>query len=785
MTIKVVQYHCNVPYVFSNVGEVIVGLKLIDDFWWEGQVGTNVGMFPVTHVMELEVSGLLKERSRSVHSAEPLFAQALVDAVAQLDEELGFQAGDIITVTQVVDEDWYVGECRGKSGMFLAACVQLLNEDECNSSGPKSSSNNSDIRQNSGKTSVASSFHNSQTVSSVSASAVVTDITHIKGEHHNSESRNPNVTNHDNQSSDTTCSRVNHDRGGKYTSENTKAHTGDGESGVTPYARALFPFSGESAGELTFDTNDIVTLIQHVDQNWIEGEIDGNIGLFPANFVEIVVDCPYAYSTDNSESLWSPSDINNQTEETPLESDETCKQTPSYVRSVSDTEESYALVLYNFDAETSNDLTVHEGETVTVVQHVDDNWVYVRNDAGQSGMCPAAFVDIISSLADNHKNTHDNNDNEINTDAHQEPAVSVNVIPATPSVTKPEQLPDQRPPVTSNAENKPSLKPKPSLAPKPQLKPKPSLSPKPFSSEASTVKPVSLNSGSELPKSNSTKSLAQYSASVDFEKQTVRMTKAHSMYEMNSTDVDADLSAVDKAPPNHETINTSKVHSTEAKKTFQSMDLSKPLENILQEEFKKARIDKFSKSKSESVDSSNLKNQSIRKPLTSTSTSLKNHRTSGNYARENFEEALGVGQSTFYTGENNPVLRKPPPPPPTSKTLDRFARRPSLKRPAPPRPVGPKIPPAPTKTTTSAKQTSPRQYTVSRPAPPRPGPLPAPPRGGASVRGAAPPRPQATPSGGDLMSFSPSNSSFCKLSLSLTYIFWQHFTKYLHWLIIF
>jgi hypothetical protein len=38
--------------------------------------------------MELELPQSLRERAASVHSSEPMFARALCDSVAQLDEEL-------------------------------------------------------------------------------------------------------------------------------------------------------------------------------------------------------------------------------------------------------------------------------------------------------------------------------------------------------------------------------------------------------------------------------------------------------------------------------------------------------------------------------------------------------------------------------------------------------------------------------------------------------------------------------------------------------------------------
>ena len=60
---------------------------------------------------------------------------------------------------------------------------------------------------------------------------------------------------------------------------------------ITPYAIALYTFKGQLADELSFEANDIILLTNHIDDNWIEGEIDGKSGIFPANRVAIHVDC--------------------------------------------------------------------------------------------------------------------------------------------------------------------------------------------------------------------------------------------------------------------------------------------------------------------------------------------------------------------------------------------------------------------------------------------------------------------------------------------------------------
>ena len=53
-----------------------------------------------------------------------------------------------------------------------------------------------------------------------------------------------------------------------------------------------------------------------------------------------------------------------------------------------------ATVLYDFDAQGDDELTVKENEVVTVVDKENEEWWSVRNSAGQEGVVPAQYVQI-------------------------------------------------------------------------------------------------------------------------------------------------------------------------------------------------------------------------------------------------------------------------------------------------------------------------------------------------------------------------------------------------------
>ncbi|XP_077066911.1 endophilin-A3b isoform X3 [Siphateles boraxobius] len=59
-----------------------------------------------------------------------------------------------------------------------------------------------------------------------------------------------------------------------------------------PCCRALYSFQTENQGELDFKEGDIIILTSQIDDNWYEGMIRGESGLFPMNYVKVLVPLP-------------------------------------------------------------------------------------------------------------------------------------------------------------------------------------------------------------------------------------------------------------------------------------------------------------------------------------------------------------------------------------------------------------------------------------------------------------------------------------------------------------
>ncbi|XP_053524409.1 dynamin-binding protein isoform X2 [Artibeus jamaicensis] len=234
------------------VGDVIEVLAVVDEFWLLGKkedvTGDLVildgaptaswlqgrscwgarGFFPSSCVREL----CLSSQSRQWHSQSALLqipdysmgqARALMGLSAQLDEELDFREGDVITIIGVPEPGWFEGELEGRRGIFPEGFVELL--------GPLRTVDES----------VSSGNH---------------DDCVVNGE-------------------------VDTPAGGEERGPEEE------EQQPGTYGIALYRFQALEPNELDFDVGDRIQILGTLEDGWLEGSLKGRTGIFPYRFVKL------------------------------------------------------------------------------------------------------------------------------------------------------------------------------------------------------------------------------------------------------------------------------------------------------------------------------------------------------------------------------------------------------------------------------------------------------------------------------------------------------------------
>lgn len=172
--------------------------------------------------------------------------------------------------------------------------------------------------------------------------------------------------------------------------ESEDLETAGGASGGEPYGIAMYDFNGETDEDLSFRTNDKIYLLKRLNEEWLLGrDRRGCEGMFPANYIEVKVPLEEGRlpstkafsSSGNSSSSRSETAINH--------SDISHSGTDSFK-----SHHPKVRVLYTFNAETPEDLTIVENDYVTVLGQITSEWLYGEMH-GQRGQFPANFIEYV------------------------------------------------------------------------------------------------------------------------------------------------------------------------------------------------------------------------------------------------------------------------------------------------------------------------------------------------------------------------------------------------------
>nr|XP_061792098.1 SH3 domain-containing protein 19-like [Nerophis lumbriciformis] len=99
-------------------GDRILVTRHVDDQWSAGRLDGKEGIFPKSFVESCQGTG-----STSSHQ---LMGRAMYEFTSDSVEELSLQVGDIITNLESMDDEWFLGDLRGKRALVPKNYVQVL-----------------------------------------------------------------------------------------------------------------------------------------------------------------------------------------------------------------------------------------------------------------------------------------------------------------------------------------------------------------------------------------------------------------------------------------------------------------------------------------------------------------------------------------------------------------------------------------------------------------------------------------------------------------------------------
>lgn len=132
-----------------------------------------------------------------------------------------------------------------------------------------------------------------------------------------------------------------------------------------PCARALFAFASETELELSFSAGVSIMLLRRIDENWLEGQLDGRVGIFPASHVKIELSSPSLTRDSALAGSGRP----------------------------------YAIALYSFSGAEAGDLCFGKGELIELLGPAGSGWMRGRISE-HTGIFPSSFVEVLKDTVE-------------------------------------------------------------------------------------------------------------------------------------------------------------------------------------------------------------------------------------------------------------------------------------------------------------------------------------------------------------------------------------------------
>ncbi|XP_040003268.1 SH3 domain-containing protein 19 isoform X2 [Xiphias gladius] len=370
----------NIGELSFQKNEVLLLLEEIDHNTFECQVGDTRGR---VHKSRMKVITPLASNLSPPQGARPSPSggdgygqkvQAIHDFIPEGPGELGLRAGDVVTMVEQVDSDWYRGTCRGSSGFFPINHVKVLSDSPKTLPERKPKPPSAKI---SGPRCVARFDFEGEHSDELSFSEG--DVIQLKeyigqdwarGQHgvligifplnfvEVIEDLPPPPS-----QQQTHAQRSGIALPGMVASPSAKPEVAKPAQASQPnnvdWVVALYDYAGKSEDDLSFQQGDCILITQHLNTEWSCGRLNGREGMFPRAFVESTAGRQSSGSQQNKAAGGGR-----------------------------------ARALYNFTSDCDEELSLQIGDIITNLESVDEEW-FLGELRGKRALVPKNYVQVM------------------------------------------------------------------------------------------------------------------------------------------------------------------------------------------------------------------------------------------------------------------------------------------------------------------------------------------------------------------------------------------------------
>ncbi|RXM27747.1 CD2-associated protein [Acipenser ruthenus] len=316
-----------------RVGDIIKHVKrLEEEGWMEGDLNGKKGMFPDNFVKEIkketeakdEVQPIRRERGNVANLVQRMSiygfpagafqpqsnhksfkrrskkrqCRVVFEYLPQNEDELELKVGDMVDINEEVEEGWWSGTMHGKSGLFPSNFVkeiEVSDDGEQNDVLDDSESNNKEL-PGAGPTTPTSPL-----LSPEIGNGAIAQPKKVRGVGFGDifkegsvklKARLPNSESEERKLEKPLPSFPSASKTNQLNMTDLIKLEGESKPKVNEYCKALFVYEGTNEDELSLKEGEIIQILSKDtgEPGWWRGEVNGKEGVFPDNFVTVVLD---------------------------------------------------------------------------------------------------------------------------------------------------------------------------------------------------------------------------------------------------------------------------------------------------------------------------------------------------------------------------------------------------------------------------------------------------------------------------------------------------------------